>query len=394
MSAEFDERLIYPALPAERAPRAAYVHVPFCIHRCGYCDFTLVAGRDELIPAYLKSLETELQAAGGPYEVDTLFIGGGTPSQLSADQLAELLSLIRHHLPLAAGGECSLEANPDGLSQQKLQVIADGGVNRLSLGVQSFDSATLATLERQHTPDEAVAVIERAAAVIDNISLDLIFGVPGQQFATWNATLQTAIQLTRQFPLRHISTYGLTFEKGTEFFRRQQTGDLLPVPEERERQMYATAMRLLPAADLAQYEISSFAADGRQCRHNHVYWNAQEYFAFGPGAARYVDGVRSTNARSVTRWLKAWSQGQPALQDSEQLTQEHRWREAVFLGLRRTAGVDLADFEARFGTQPAEFARQAFSANIEHGLLEVVDGHMRLTEAGRFVADSVVQDFL
>lgn len=394
MSAEFDERLIYPALSAERAPRAAYIHVPFCIHRCGYCDFTLVAGRDELIPAYLKALETELQSAGGPYEVDTLFIGGGTPSQLSADQLAALLSLIRHHLPLAVGGECSLEANPDGLSQQKLQAIADGGVNRLSLGVQSFDQTTLTTLERQHTPDEAVAVIERAARVIDNISLDLIFGVPGQELATWNATLETAIQLTRQFPLRHVSTYGLTFEKGTEFFRRQQSGDLLAVPEEHERQMYATAMHLLPEAGLPQYEISSFAAPARECRHNHVYWNAQEYFAFGPGAARYVNGVRSTNARSVTRWLKGWSQGQPALQDSEQLTAEHRRREAVFLGLRRMAGIDLQGFEARFGTQPAEFARQAFSANLEHGLLEVVDGYMRLTEAGRFVADSVVQDFL
>lgn len=394
MSAGPDERLIYPALSAERAPRAAYIHVPFCIHRCGYCDFTLVAGRDELIPAYLMALAAELQAAGGPYEVDTLFIGGGTPSQLSTNQLTQLLALIRHHLPLAAGGECSLEANPDGLSWHKLQAIADGGVNRLSLGVQSFDSDTLTALERQHTPEEAVAVIERAARLIENISLDLIFGVPGQQQATWDATLQTAIQLTGQFPLQHVSTYGLTFEKGTDFFRRQQSGDLLAVPEERERQMYATAMRLLPQAGLPQYEISSFAADGRECRHNHVYWDAQEYFAFGPGAARYVNGVRSTNARSVTRWLKAWSQGQPALQDSEQLTEEHRWREAVFLGLRRMAGIDLQAFEARFGTQPAEFAPQAFAANIEHGLLEVVDGRMRLTPAGRFVADSVVQDFL
>lgn len=394
MSQTPDERAIYPQLSADCAPRAVYIHVPFCIHRCGYCDFTLLAGRDELIPAFLEALGKELQAGGGPYPVDTIFIGGGTPSQLSAKQLTQLLSLIRQHFVLTAGGEWTLEANPDGLTAQKLQAIRDGGVNRLSLGVQSFDQATLQTLERQHTPAEAVAVIERAAQIIESISLDLIFGVPGQSQTTWQTTLQTAIELTGRHPLRHISTYGLTFEKGTAFFRRQQSGDLLAVSEEHERQMYETAMHLLPAAGLRQYEISSFAAQGHECRHNHVYWNADEYFAFGPGAARYVDGVRSTNARSVTRWLKSWSQGRVALQDSERLTASHRCREAVFLGLRRMDGVDLSAFERRFAADPREFAQPAFTANVEHGLLEVVDGHLRLTEAGRFVADSVVQDFL
>lgn len=390
MVASADLRRIYPILPADRAPRAVYIHVPFCIHRCGYCDFTLVAGQDELIPAYLSAMAAELAQITAPCEVDTIFVGGGTPSQLSADQLQQLLSLVTDRFPLAAGGEFSLEANPDGLDNDKLSAIHQAGVNRLSLGIQSFDQSTLSTLERQHSPEEAADVVTRADRLFGNLSADLIFGVPGLSLATWQQTLEAAVRL----PVRHLSTYGLTFEKGTDFFRRQQAGQLQAVPDELERQMYAEAMSRLPDAGFEHYEISNFAQPGFTCRHNMVYWQAAECFAFGPGAARYVDGIRSTNARSVTRWLRAWSNGEPALQDVEELTSEHRLREAVFLGLRRIGGIDLNDFQRRFAADPREFAQQACDANLQHQLLEIVDDHLRLTAEGRFVADSVVLDFL
>lgn len=385
-----DTRQVYPRIDAEQAPRAVYVHVPFCIHRCGYCDFTLVAGRDDLIPAYLNAMESELSYAGGPFEVDTIFVGGGTPSHLSASELHTLLAMVAKRFRLAPDGEFSLEANPDGLDSEKLDAIAQAGVNRLSLGVQAFDLPTLSTLERQHTPEEALAVIERAMQRFPRVSIDLIFGVPGLSSETWGQSLRNAVEL----PVQHISTYGLTFEKGTDFYRRQQAGDLRSLPEETERDMYAAAIEFLPQHGYNHYEISNFAQPGFECRHNQVYWNADEYFAFGPGAARYVNGIRSTNARSVTRWLKSWLDGKPALQDVEQLSEQHRRREAVFLGLRRISGIDLLTFRQRFQADPREFAKDAFMANVDHGFLEVVDEHLRLTMEGRFVADSVVADFL
>lgn len=381
---------VYASPNADSAPRALYIHVPFCIHRCGYCDFTLVANKDDLIPSYLTALERELQQQSEVFEVDTVFVGGGTPSQLSAEQLNQLFASISRHFTFAQDAEVTMEANPDGLNQDKLQAIADMGVNRLSLGVQSFDQQILTTLERQHSPESASEVLSMAVRVFDNVSLDLIFGVPGQSEQTWEETLRVATQL----PLQHLSTYGLTFEKGTEFFSRQLKGDLQRVPEETERSMYASAMSALKEADYQHYEISNFARLHRECRHNMVYWNADEYFAFGPGAARYINGVRSTNARSVTRWLNSWLRGRPALQETERLTDDEKVREAMFLGLRKLVGIGIAEFEQRWHVDPRNVDRPAFAANTDHGLLEVDRGFLRLTKEGQFLADSVVSDFL
>ena len=386
---------VYKPNSNSTAPRAIYVHVPFCLHRCGYCDFTLVAQKDDLIPSYLQAIRNELAMQTDVTEVDTIFIGGGTPTHLSIDQLQQLIAAIREKFVLAENGEFSLEGNPDGLTDQMLHALAELGVNRLSLGVQSFDPDILKTLERHHSPDDAIDVVQRAAAIIDNVSLDLIFGVPGQTLDAWNDSLCIADTL----PLRHVSTYGLTFEKGTDFFRRQNSGHLSAVPDELEREMYALAMQRLTdqqpgSLNFQHYEISNFAEPGFECRHNIVYWAAQEYFAFGPGAARYINGQRSTNARSVTRWVKSWLQNQPALQDSETLDAAAKIKEAVFLGLRRIGGIDIQLFETVHGVDVrAEFC-EAVNSNIGNGLLEISGGMLRLTSEGRFLADSVVVDFL
>lgn len=379
-----------PAADADRAPRAVYIHVPFCLHRCGYCDFTLVAQRDDLIPAYLTALQHELSMMQGVHEVDSIFIGGGTPSHLTPLQLRELIGVIRQKFRLTPDGEFSLEANPDGLDEARLAALSDCGVNRLSLGVQSFDDQILRTLERQHTAAEAIDVVVRAAEWFGNVSLDLIFGVPGQSLKTWQDSLTAATQL----PLSHISTYGLTFEKGTDFFQRQRRGSLMAVPDEQERQMYDLGMSSLTDAGFEHYEISNFARPGSACRHNMVYWAAEEYYAFGPGAARYVNGIRSTNARSVTRWIRAWLDRRPALQEYEQLDAENRAREAVFLGLRLVRGLNLAQFEKRFGTAVDQLAGDSLRSHTAAGFLESVDGALRLTHEGRFIADTIVADFL
>ncbi|MEQ9407625.1 MAG: radical SAM family heme chaperone HemW [Fuerstiella sp.] len=378
-----------PKNPAQ-TPRAVYIHVPFCLHRCGYCDFTLVADRDDLVPSYLQALEHELNQLDRTYDVDTIFIGGGTPTHLTVTQLQQLAETVRRRFRLSDGGEFSIEANPDGLDDDRLSALADAGVNRLSLGVQSFDDPVLQTLERQHTAAEAIEVVERAMAWFRNVSVDLIFGVPGQTIAVWQHSLAAAAQL----PLSHISTYGLTFEKGTDFFRRRQHGQLNSVPDEIEREMYDLALTYLPTAGLQHYEISNFARPGLECRHNMVYWEAREYFAFGPGAARYVNGIRSTNSRNVSRWVSSWLKHTPALQEHEILDNEARAREAIFLALRQVRGLRLDEFETRFATSIQQLAGDSLQYHLTSGNLVIEEGCLRLTTSGRFVADTVVADFL
>lgn len=374
--------------------RAVYIHVPFCLHHCGYCDFALVANRDHLIPQYLQALDNELQAhrriVDHVVEVDTVFVGGGTPTHLSPDTLRTLFQLIRQHFHPTANAEISVEANPDGLDTERLDVLKDNGVNRLSLGVQSFDDAVLKTLERTHTGAQAIETVRRCQQWIPNLSLDLIFGVPGQTAVSWQQTLEVATSL----PVKHISTYGLTFEKDTPFFRREQNGQLKRTPDELERQMYLDAISHLTDAGLRHYEVSNFAQPEFECRHNMVYWNADEYFAFGPGAASYLGGVRRTNVRSVVRWLKAWQQNESAVEDSEELTNEEKAREAIMLALRMRKGLDVPEFEQRFSLRFEDLAGAALQQHLDDGFLTHQSNRISLTTEGLLIADTIISDFL
>jgi oxygen-independent coproporphyrinogen-3 oxidase len=319
-----------------------------------------------------------------------LFIGGGTPTHLSANDLQSLFDLIRRHFSLVPGGEFSIEANPDGLCDERLAVLRANSINRLSLGVQSFDDSVLQTLERKHTSAEAIETIQRASTFIPNLSVDLIFGVPGQSVESWK---QTVMDLTL-LPVKHISTYGLTYEQGTPFFRRERAGALSRMPDELERQMFLDSMGILGQQGFEHYEVSNFALPGFQCRHNNVYWNADEYYAFGPGAAHYINGVRSTNCRSVVRWMSSWRKGQPCEEDREELTTEEKAREAIMLALRRMRGLEISKFETRFGCSLTALAGEAVDKHLRAGLLERDGDLLRLTQNGLMIADSVVSDFL
>jgi oxygen-independent coproporphyrinogen-3 oxidase len=371
-------------------PRSAYIHVPFCVHRCGYCDFTLVAGRDDLIDAYLEALAIELDRLERPREVDTLFFGGGTPTHLPASQLARLLALTRRWFPPAPGAEICVEANPAGLDDAKVAVLADAGVNRVSLGVQSFDTQMLELLERDHRGADVSAVIARLRPAIPNIGLDLIFGVPGQTVELWQQTLAAALALEPT----HVSTYGLTFEKGTAFQSRLDKGLLNKCDEELERTMYAVAMDELPRAGLEQYELSNFARPGFRCRHNEVYWAGRPFFGFGPGAARYAGGRRELNHRSVTTWINRVLAGHSPIADAEELSPEGRARELVMLNLRRCSGLSLAEFHEQTGFDFRELAGDTLPRHLRQGLLEEHDGYVRLTREGRFLADTVFSEYV
>ncbi|HET6327700.1 MAG TPA: radical SAM family heme chaperone HemW, partial [Planctomycetaceae bacterium] len=354
------------------------------------CDFTLVARRDDLIDAYLEALAIDFARLERPREVDTLFFGGGTPTHLPAPHLARLMALSRRWFPPAYGAEICVEANPAGLDDNKVAVLADAGVNRVSLGVQSFDTKVLELLERDHRGSDIPSVVERVRRSIPNLGLDLIFGVPGQTLELWRATLSAAIELRPT----HLSTYGLTFEKGTAFQSRLDKGLLHRCDEESEREMYALTMDELPRAGFEQYELSNFAQPGSRCRHNEVYWAGRPFFGFGPGAARYAAGRRELNHRSVTTWINRVLAGRSPIAESEELSPEARARELVMLNLRRGDGLALAEFREQTGFDFHELAGEALPRHLRRGMLEERDGRVRLTREGRFLADTVFAEYL
>ena len=371
-------------------PRAAYLHVPFCVHRCGYCDFTLLAGRDDLAGDYLRALELELRQLEQPREVDTLFFGGGTPTHLAEAELARLLELAREWFRLAPGGEFSVEANPAGLTDEKLRLMADAGVNRVSLGVQSFDEGLLKLLERDHRESEILDAVAGLRERFENFSLDLIFALPGQTLTHWRETLRRAIELRPT----HLSTYGLTFEKGTAFWSRREKGAIEQLPNELERDMYAAAMDDLATAGFEQYEISNFSRPGFRCRHNQTYWRALPYFGFGPGAARYILGRRESNHRSTTTWIKRVLAGQSGVAMSEELDPEHRAREAIVLGLRQFDGIRRDEFQTLTGFDLDSLVSETIRREVAAGRIEDFGEGIRITREGRFFADPVMIAFL
>ncbi len=386
-----DRKTAAGALSSSAPPRAAYIHVPFCRHRCGYCNFTLVAGRDDLIGAYLGALEHELSWLDEPWQVDTLFFGGGTPTHLPPAELQRLFGLARHWFPLAGGGELSVEANPIDLASTAVsEILAAAGTTRLSLGVQSFDPGKLALLERDHGPREIEQSLQAARQVAQSVSLDLIFGVPGESLDNWRRDLDQALELSPD----HVSTYGLTFEKGTSFWSRLSHGNLRRVDEDVERQMYELAIDRLTAVGYEHYEVSNFARPGRRCRHNENYWLGGPYFAAGPGAARFIAGCREVNHQSTTTYIRRVLAGQSPVADSETLGPEDAARERLVFALRRLEGIDLVQFEAATGFAALDLGGHALARFLDRRLLEVRDDRLRLTRQGLLISDSLWPAFL
>jgi oxygen-independent coproporphyrinogen-3 oxidase len=375
-------------------PRAAYIHVPFCRHRCGYCNFTLIAGRDDLVERYIKALALELTALERPREVDTLFLGGGTPTHLEPPQLARLLEQVQHWFPLAPGGEFSIEANPidlaDNVARERSAVLAAAGVTRVSLGAQTFRADKLRLLERDHDAAAIRRALELARGFANSVSLDLIFGAPGETLDQWQADLDAALELEPD----HVSTYGLTFERGTRFWSRKLHGELAQLPEEIERDMYALAIDRLIAAGFEHYEVSNFARPGHRCRHNEVYWAGAEYFAAGPGAARYVAGRREVNHRSTLTWIDRLERGQSPVAESETLDAEDRARELLVLALRRREGIARDEFQRRTGHEIDALVGRELARYTDLGLFAEEHGRLVLTRKGLYVSDAIWPAFL
>ena len=379
------------AEPPWQWPRAAYVHVPFCAYHCGYCDFAVAAGRDDHIDAYLDGLSNELSTLGAATPVTTLFLGGGTPTHLTPVQLERLLALIGRWLPLSGGlQEFSVEANPDSLTADKVAVLADYGVTRISLGAQSFHAHLLQTLDRAHDPAEIGRAVETARRRIDQLSLDLIFGVPGQTIAEWQADLRRALDLRPD----HVSTYGLTYEKGTPLWKRRRRGELVALGEEAELSFYALAIDRLEAAGFEHYEISNFALPGKRCRHNETYWTNEAYFGFGVGAARYVRGRRAINTRDLDGYIRKALAGQSCEFQAEELVPVERAKETMAVQLRRCDGIERTAFRTQTGYELDDIAGPRLTELASQGFLADVGGKVCLTRQGKYVADAIIERLL
>jgi oxygen-independent coproporphyrinogen III oxidase len=378
------------SLPPWIWPRSAYIHIPFCAHHCGYCDFAVAVGHDDRIDEYLRALEAEFSRLAESQPVRTIFLGGGTPTYLSPQQLETILELVHTWLVLESGGELSIEANPAGLDDDKIRVLADHGVNRVSLGAQSFHPELLRVLERDHQPADVPRAVERIRRRIDNVSIDLIFGVPGQTVDQWHDDLERVLALEP----RHVSTYGLTYEKGTRLWKQQQLGELRALNEDTELAMYTAAIDRLAAAGFEHYEISNHALPRFRSRHNQMYWANEAHFGFGVGAASYIRGVRRLNTRDLRTYIRRALADEPTHFQAEELPPRERAIETAVIQLRRSDGIERTTFHAQTGFGFDELIGAVVSHLVDLGLLADDGRRVALTRQGKYVADAVVQEVM
>jgi putative oxygen-independent coproporphyrinogen III oxidase len=356
-----------------------YVHVPYCAARCGYCDFnTYVAPageRERFAAAAIAEVELAAESIG-PRPVDTVFFGGGTPTLLPPADLLSILEAIDERLGLAAGAEVTVEANPESISEQGLAELRAGGVTRMSFGMQSAAPHVLATLDRRHTPGRAAAAAAQArSAGFAHVSLDLIYGTPGETDDDWSASLEAALGAGPD----HVSAYALTVEPGTKLAARVRRGELAAPDEDALADRYAIADETLTAAGLRWYEISNWAKPGAECRHNLGYWRGGDWWGIGPGAHSHVDGVRWWNVLRPDAYRAALDAGRAPAAGREVLDERTRAFERTMLGIRLAEGLD-----ADTGERTRQLAAD--------GLLDLERGRARLTVRGRLLADHVVRE--
>ena len=373
------------------AAGALYVHVPFCLAKCRYCDFYSIPCDGELDAEYVRAAGLELAANASCLRtpLESAFVGGGTPTALGANLLEQLLSLIQPLL--GADTEFSVEANPGTLDDSIVDVLTRSGVNRVNLGVQSFQDAELAGVGRIHNSRQALAAIDLLRkAGFDNLGLDLIYGLPGQTLESWESSLRQGLELG----IEHLSCYALSFESGTPLRDDLQAGRVKAMDELLQRDCYDAAISLATQAGMEHYEISNFSMPAYQCRHNLTYWHNLSYLGIGPAAASYIDGVRRTNKPDLRMYLDSLRQGQSPPLDSEKLTGRALMSETIMLGLRMIAGIDREEFSDRFGFDPAKAFPKSFGRYISQGALIETAESIRLSRQALFVADTILADIL
>nr|WP_246565409.1 radical SAM family heme chaperone HemW [Paenibacillus faecis] len=378
------------------APKAVYIHIPFCTNKCFYCDFNSYVLKDQPVMDYLRALDREMELtvqATPPEEIKTIFVGGGTPTVLNPQEMEYFLNSVRRHFPNWADDiEFTMEANPGTTDAEKLAVMKAGGVNRVSFGVQAFQNELLSGIGRIHNTDDVYRSLENARnAGLHNLSIDLMFGLPNQTVEMLDYSVSRALELG----LPHYSIYSLKVEENTLFHTLYQKNQL-PLPgEEDELKMYLLLMDRMKAAGYKQYEISNFAKPGYESRHNITYWRNEDYYGLGAGAHGYVKRRRHINIKGVNPYVEACKQGLPRLEQFE-VTKEEAMEDFVMVGLRMLDGIRLSDFAEQFGSSLEETFRSPLHKMTSAGLLEMHEDHggYRLSEKGVLFGNEVFAEFI
>lgn len=374
---------------------SAYVHIPFCTHKCEFCDFAAFAGLSHLEDEYCQIVCCEISKRDVSNlegtALDSIFYGGGTPGLISISNLAKIQDQLRNKFGLSANCEINLETTPHAITSDKLQGWKELGVNRLSIGVESFQDAELKAIGRDHTRAQAYEGIEQAFAHgLDNVCLDFMYGLPTQTIESWTNTLEQLFALTeRSQQIKHFSAYGLHLSNNSPLYSRFPKDSPLYPEDKIHEEMFLTLVKMASKAGFQHYEVSNFCRPGNQSRHNLSYWNNSEYVAYGVSAHRHVAGVRSSNWRSIAAYMKDYLGNET----SEVIDPETRKREAIMLGLRLRSGLDLTSFESDFGVKFLENYRSQVEMLTSLGLVELVDRRLRITDHGVLVSNSIISEF-
>lgn len=384
------------SIPELKKSRGLYIHIPFCIKKCSYCDFfSLPAVSPQHTSRYIDGVQQEIWLRAKYLEdtvIKTVYLGGGTPSLLTPSQISSLLDCINNSFTLDKDAEICMEANPATLDFEKIQAITRAGVNRLSLGIQSFDDSELRVLGRSHTAGEALNTIMLLRdAGFENYNLDLIYGIPGQTISSWEQTLNKALKTQP----RHLSIYLLQLDEKTPLACKIKTGEVQLLDEEDELLMYNIGINLITEAGLQQYEISNFARPGYESRHNLIYWNAMEYIGIGAGAVSFINGKRYMNRADLQLYLAAAENGKQCMvEELECMDEKALIVDAIILGLRLCQGIDLHDFELRFGIKLLKEYKDIINTFIDENLLMIEDGRLKITKKAYFVSNQVLCGFI
>ncbi|OGC85083.1 MAG: hypothetical protein A2W07_04235 [candidate division Zixibacteria bacterium RBG_16_43_9] len=368
-----------------------YIHIPFCLSKCPYCDFNSKVIDSDLAGEYVKSLLKEIQAFSESQTerifAETIYFGGGTPSILRTSRLGAILETVLSSFEVKSDAEISLEVNPGTLTKGKVKKLRNLGFNRASLGVQSFRDEELKILGRTHTSRQALKSYRMLKECLNNLSLDLIFGIPGQSLKTWRENLNMALKLRPE----HLSVYSLTIEEGTPFYYLWKQGELGLPDEEEVRKMYLEGINLLKAQGYRQYELSNFACKGFECQHNLRYWQGKEYIGFGAGAHSYFQGVRWGNIRGIKEYVELSEKNSLLIDFRERLTESQKINEFILLGLRMTEGIDLKKLKEDLNFDLEKEKKVEISELINVRFLKRGKDNLRLTRKGILVADSIIQ---
>lgn len=377
-----------------KEPRAIYVHVPFCEQICHYCDFNKFFLKNQPVDDYIQLCEEEMINTLNKYPasvISSIYIGGGTPTSLSTSQLEKLLTSIAKHFTLDKNYEWTVEANPGSVNEEKLKMMKDMGVNRLSIGAQTFQDELLQQIGRDHVSEQIKETIYKARNVgFANISIDLMFGLPNQTMEQWVDTLENAVAL----PISHISAYSLKIEPRTVFYQLWQKGKLNLVNEDVEAEMYEVMCKLLKEYHFHHYEISNFAKDGHESIHNKTYWKNESYYGFGAGAHSYLGGVRRENYGPLPKYMDGIKKRGTAYREEHSVTKKEQMEEEMFMGLRLLDGVSYEKFYEKFHENIHDVFPGVISHLVEQGLLIDDGSNIKLSEKGLLLGNIVFEQFL